>query len=121
MNRGGTVKDDDIHVGDIVRVRQWDDMENEYYNVANDILGGDIIIEQKITCFSTQMKKYCGGIFTVAEIYKSSRDRVGYKFFDNENTGINRWFICAEMLEPFEEDIELEVADDNDIELLLLT
>ena len=62
------MKDDDIHVGDIVRVRQWDDMANEYYIAANDILGGDIIIEQKITRFSTQMKKYCGGIFTVAEL-----------------------------------------------------
>ena len=115
------MRDEEIHIGDIVRIREWDDMANEYYIAANDILGGDIIIEQKITRFSTQMKKYCGGIFTVAELYKSSRGRVGYKFFDNENTGINRWFICAEMLEPFEEDIELEVADDNDIEFLLLT
>lgn len=30
MNRGGTVKDKDIHIRDIVRVRQWDDMANEF-------------------------------------------------------------------------------------------
>lgn len=43
---------------------------------------------------------------------------IGYKFNDEDNSGINNWFICAEMLEPFKDDIEWEVANDEEIKLL---
>ena len=114
MNRGGTVKDKDIHIGDIVRVRQWDDMANEF----RCILDFSIEITKKRTRFTNHMKKYCGKVFTVSEAYMSNGISIGYKFNDEDNSGINNWFICAEMLEPFENDIEWEVADDEDMKLL---
>ena len=118
------MKDGEIHVGDVLRIREWDDMVSEYgkrdsfrdYGVG---ILPDIAIPIKRTRFTTHMKKFCGKVFTVSEIYLSGGISVGYKFEDKNDTGINRWFICAEMLEPFVEDKEWEIADDNDIELLL--
>lgn len=110
------MRDEDIHIGDMVRVRQWYDLANEY----GENCYYDIPIYAKRTRFTTYMKKFCGNVFTVSEAYLSGDVSIGYKFQDDNGTGINLWFICAEMLEPFEEDNKWEVASDNDI-LSLLT
>ena len=121
------MRDEDIHIGDMVRVRQWDDLANEYGENCHFVEGlfessyrsYDIPIHAKRTRFSTYMKKFCGNVFTVSKTYLSGGVFTGYRFWDDNLTGINQWFICAEMLEPFEEDDKWEVASDNDIVLLL--
>lgn len=120
------MKDEDIHIGDMVRVRQWGDLVNEYgedchiESLVEFVRSTyDIPIHAKRTRFTAYMEKFCGKVFTVSEAYLSGGVSIGYKFHDDNDTGINRWFICAEMLEPFEEDDKWEVASDNDIVLLL--
>lgn len=123
------MRDEDIHIGDMVRVRQWYDLANEYGENCHLVEGlfepsnkaYDIPIHAKRTWFTAHMEKFCGNVFTVSEAYLSGGVSIGYKFQDDNDTGINRWFICAEMLEAVDEDNEWEIADDNDIESLLLT
>lgn len=106
------MKDDEIHVGDVLRVRQWDDMVREFGIYAD----GYIRIANKSTNFSPSMRRYCGQIFTVDQQYKSGIHGFSYKC--KEKSGIQNFFVCSEMLEPVDSDKDFEVASDKDIRLL---
>lgn len=112
------MRDEDIHIGDVLRIRQWDDMANEF---GVNALGS---IDCRC-CFTTEMIHMCGKQFTVSNIYEdygetiyNSMEGVEYDLdgieFDEDDT----WDISADMLEPYIEEKEWEVADDEEIKLL---
>ena len=78
----------DIHPGDRLRIRQWDDMKAEFGEAYGEI-----------TCefyFSSSMRELCGKEFTVEKVF----DRQVYPVETNETRCFKRWSISADMVEP---------------------
>lgn len=78
-------------VGERVRIRQWDDMVEEY----GERPGGDIL-PPGISCyFVSSMRDLCGKTFTIT----GSNPNYGksFEYFFAENVG---WHIAEYMLEP---------------------
>lgn len=105
------MRDDEIHIGDVLQIRQWEDMEEEFG------LGGEggILL---VPSFPGEMRYLCGTQFTVKNIYKDNGG-IRYRSFEggeNERP-FGHWYISADMLEPFTED-DFEVANDEDMKLL---
>lgn len=104
------MRDEDIHIGDVLRIRQWDDMANEFgVNAPGSI--------DCRCCFITSMIYMCGKQFTVSNIYNNC----GTTYHSAEGVEYNydvAWNISADMLEPYIEEKEWEVADDEEIKLL---
>lgn len=98
------MRDEEIHIGDIVRIREWDDMANEF-NIDND---GDIRIAKDLY-FTKLMKRLCGKVLTVSSMFREEDRKAGFLF--SEKIG---WFICSEMLEPYVEE-EYNIATDDEI------
>ena len=110
------MKDEDIHVGDVLRIRSFEDMKSEF-GVGQDgyIHGG------YGAWFGDEMEALCGNVFTVSELNDGGYGSIEYRSVEgveNCDDGAH-WGICAWMLEPYEEDTEWEVADDNQVALLL--
>ena len=93
----------EFHVGDVIRIRQWDDMKAEYGLDHR----GDIRCPG---CFVKAMKEFCGREVTITNIYPSGTvilsDRLGGYTYN------------ISMLEPIE-DLSPETIPDFDIDLLL--
>lgn len=81
------MKDKDIHVGDVLRIRQWDDMEAEFGTFL-----GERILTPNYN-FLSKMAYLCGKLFTVSGVYND----VCYQSEENVE---GSWKITAEMLEP---------------------
>lgn len=110
------MRDEDIYVGDVLRVRNWDDVINEF-SVSP---GGNMIIFKngKQMLIGSAWKYMFGEKFTVKNAVKSHWGIV-YKSWEGiENRwGITLSVIC-EMLEPFIDE-DIEVATDDEISVLL--
>lgn len=105
------MRDSEIHVGDMLQVRSFEDMKSEF-GVDQD---GHIHGEHDVW-FGDVMKALCGNVFTVSEFSDGEyRSIEGVEDCDDGT----HWSICAWMLEPYEDNTEMEVADDNQIALLL--
>lgn len=108
------MRDEDIHVGDRLRIRQWEDMELEFG------LSGTGSI--KCVCgFVKEMRYLCGRPFTI----KAQEERRGHDAYLSEEREEfcrkapgGRWKISADMLEPAPS-IEIEPFTDNELENLL--
>lgn len=104
--------DKDIHVGDVVRVRQWNDMASEYTAVGNDIYIYNYNHSRLIDAFVSSMRSLCGTVFTVL---RKEEHRNGSMRYESVEGFHNKWTITAEMLEPLEDDTEeFDVASDED-------
>lgn len=111
------MKEKDIHVGDILRIRSYEDMVEEYGCDSYGIIYSDGF------CFSDVMRELCGRQFTVSEI--GHDEWVPGTFFLSKE-GIEcygdddgwHWYISAWMLEPYEDEEDLECATDDEIMLL---
>lgn len=57
---------EDIRVGDVLKIRQWDDMADEFGTLD---LMGSIYIKVDQSFFVPAMKYLCGKIFTVKKIF----------------------------------------------------
>lgn len=103
------MKDEDIHIGDVLRIRQWDDMVDEFgLNSYGYIECSGV--------FATNMKYLCGKQFTVSSIEYGtyySDERV-----ERNSLGRMIWRITADMLEPSEEDSLEDITDEELIKLL---
>lgn len=104
------MRDEDIHIGDVLRIRQWSDMVGEYgtTDLDEDYYYCMIQVSPRIR-FWRKMRYICGKTFTVSEIeeIQVESDKVKVYFSEEgvEETDftINNcypWYICAEMLEP---------------------
>ena len=117
------MRDEDIHIGDVLRIRQWEDMVAEYGMTTSDEYSYYCATQvRKEVRFVKQMKHLCGLNFTVSNVYDVEVLDNNIKFYrSKENVEGKRdsgvWLICAEMLEPFIEE-DFEVASDEDIKLL---
>lgn len=107
------MKLEDIHVGDVLRVRAWKDMESEF---GLDSYGGI----DCLGCFEPEMKYLCGKVFTVdhidygmgdIEASVRSREECETCDFPENSTGVT-WTITSDMLEPlFEQNLAEELYD----------
>ena len=106
------MRDSDIHVGDVLKVRLWEDMSHEY--VIDEY--GNVIIPNEYS-FIRAMKHLCGKALTVKEKRVTSKGCMRYYSIENieEFDGECAWVITAGMLEPFEDETdEFDVASDED-------
>lgn len=84
----------EFKVGDKVRIRQWDDMVEEFGLDGN----GDI----KCMCyFIREMKNFCHKTATIAEIRTIFDKTLVYLKFDNENLNSYSWDFTTDMIEPY--------------------
>lgn len=106
------MRDSDIHVGDVLKVKMWEDMSHEY--VVDEC--GNMVIPNEYR-FIRAMKYLCGKAFTVKEKQVTSNGRMRYYSIENveEFDGEWAWGITAGMLEPFEDETdEFDVASNED-------
>lgn len=103
---------EDIHVGDVLQVRQWDDMVAE---CGIDLVGGTKCIRTEPAPFIDEMRHLCGEPFKVEHICKDGR-----LIAENQYV-FNGWFICAHMLEPQYEPIEYDQIPESSLYDFLTT
>lgn len=104
------MKLEDIRIGDELRIRQWDDMVDEFG--INDY----VIIPVRLG-FNADMAYMCGEKFTVSAIncgILSSIEKIEYK----RGNG-TYWYISADMLEPIMDELpDFEVSQDDFLDIL---
>lgn len=104
------MKLEDIRVGDELRIRQWDDMVDEF---GIDYFGA---IPVRLG-FNKSMAYMCGEKFTVSAIdgyCLSSIEKIEYKSDDTDY-----WYISADMLEPIMDELpDFEVDQDDFLNIL---
>ena len=93
---------EDIHVGDVVRIRDWDDMVQEFGIIEGCIKTKPV--------FSKRMRHLCGRVMTITEAI-GSRDII------TDDIATEPWFLGADMFEPAQ--LTLEPFDNDDIRMLL--
>lgn len=109
------MKLEDIHVGDILKVRGWDDMVSEYGEDSH----GDIRVGVGIW-FAKPMRYLCGRVFTVNSIsrYGTLHSAEGIEFeADPLNPEDYEWAITASMLELYFLDLTEPEEDYSTIDL----
>lgn len=84
------MKLEDIHIGDVVRIRQYEDMVREF----GERRGGNTRWINIPCPFVDTMKYLCGQTFTVSETYSFGRIVLD---------GDVGWMITADMVEPAEQ------------------
>lgn len=104
------MKDSEINIGDVLRIRSFEDMKSEFgIDEDGDIHGG------RTAWFDNEMKPLCGKVFTVSEFeYDEYHSVEGVEDCDDGT----HWSISAWMLEPFNDTDELEPASDDDFDVL---
>lgn len=109
------MEEKDIHIGDVLKIRSWEDMKFEY---GVDEFGA--IVSDKGVCFHEEMQYLCGRIFTVEDVeQRVGKETKYYSVEDVENLDTyGGWYITAWMLEPYEDDEDFECATDDEITLL---
>lgn len=117
------MRDEEIHVGDVLRVREWNDMANEFTTDPD----GDIWIpfddfdDSSGIWFIRSMEYLCGKTFTVESITDMPSY---YMYCSEEKIEFKNGFcyvITSEMLESLNEPInepDFEVATDDEIKAL---
>lgn len=102
------MRDEDIHVGDVLRIRQWDDMAAEFGTFART--GIKLRILTPNYNFLRKMDYLCGQLFTVS----GTCDNACYQSEENVE---GRWKITAEMLDPayIHEEVPEEPLPDIDL------
>ena len=93
---------EDIHVGDVVRIRDWDDMAKEFGVTEGCIKTRPV--------FSEKMRYLCGRVMTITKAI-STRD------IFTDDIATEHWFLGADMFEPAQ--LTLEPFDNDDICMLL--
>lgn len=88
----------EFYVGQRVRIRQWDDMENQY----------GLTIQKSINClfhFVQSMKKFCGREFTI-----KSTDGLEVLFVEPTDSYPYHWSL--DMIEPVKEHEDFSPSQD---------
>jgi hypothetical protein len=86
-------------VGDKVKIREWDDLVNEFGTDKNGCIG------IKNTVYEPGFEKYCGNVYTITSFYD------GHPVINEEDF----FYIDEEILEKVNEVPEEVVEDVNDI------
>ena len=96
----------EFHAGDVVRIRDWDDMETEF---GLNSYGN---IDCRFT-FTHEMSAYCGEVYTIGRI--DERKHVHFEERHSLSSGYNVSFDMIELVE----DLGLETIPDFDLDALL--
>lgn len=95
------MKPSEIEVGDELKIRSWDDVENEF---GTDDYGNIPCEGTFVRC----MQHICNSPFTV------KRARGGmFKYFVSEEGSEGDWVISADMLEPRKADDKPDESDED--------
>lgn len=103
------MRSEDIHIGDILLVRQWDDMVHEFGTDADGCINTRY-------GFRPDIKDLCGKQFRVTEIL----DGVFGKLYEGIILDVSKTepkHFAPDELEPLSDE-EWDVADDEEIKLL---
>lgn len=95
----------DIHSGDCLRIRDWQDLYNEFRVVPSSISGKPFIqisFGRDKPCFVPDMIPYCGKLIIVRKMYYGETF-CSDLLIDFEGRSGFSW--CAEMFEPVESEI----------------
>ena len=85
-----------IKEGNIVKVRQFDDMEKQYgYRYV-----GDFKVINVYMSFTEDMKKICGDVINIDEEIEKNYEKRGYFYYQG-------FSISTDMLEPYEEELDV--------------
>ena len=98
INWKGIIKADNI-----VKIRQWDDMEKEYgisYERGNSCFDPDILVINCREKFTEEMKKYCGETIKINENMERSFNKYGVFIYKGHA-------ISTDMLELYEEELDV--------------
>ena len=82
-----------IKEGNIVKVRQWEDMAKEY----------GVSLDCAIDCFKKftgNMREYCGETIKITKNMEKKFNECGYFYYEN-------YMFSADMLEPYEEELDV--------------
>lgn len=101
------MREEDIHIGDRLRIRQWDDMVSEFGLDSY----GDILCHALFTDTMRDDFHLCGQPFTVTGMSKSERGFMKYKSQEG-----CPYIITADMLEPIN---KITPFTDDEMRLLL--
>lgn len=102
------MRDEDIKVGDVLRIRQWDDMAAEFG--TESYLDMTRIKTSRIR-FTERMKYMCGATFTISRRAYDERGWFYYRSAEGIEDIMKAVFvITSEMLEPFSNDKEEEFS-----------
>ena len=108
------MEEKDIHIGDVLKIRSWEDMCMEF-----DVDEDEEILYDGVW-FLKDMRDLCGKIFTVSNA--EGDDECGYDYQSVQGVEhldkYKTWSIRAWMLEPYEDDEDFECATDDEITLL---
>ena len=96
MNREKINWSEIIKAGNIVKVRQWDDMEEEFGSCysANKL----VINCSKI--FTEEMREYCGETIEITKNMEKKFNEYGYFYYEG-------CMFSTDMLEPYEEELDV--------------
>ena len=103
---------EDIHVGDRVRIREWDDMAAEYKDVA-----GDTIYLPSEIDFAPDMREYCGKEATIAKINTVVPGKYARIWFENYDYWCD-WVFTNEMIELIDDVPPYEITDEEFFKIL---
>lgn len=95
----------EFHIGDVVRIRDWDDMEAEF---GLNRYGN---IDCRFT-FTHKMSAYCGEVYTIERI------RGEHVYFEERHSLSSDFNVAFDMIELVE-DPGLETIPDFDLDALL--
>lgn len=94
----------DIHIGDVLQVREWDDMLKEFGLYGRDSINAEFV-------FTPEMKYLCGQIFTVQDIN------------DGKVISVERceggWNVSADMLKPYDGECNDSTYENIDVSSFL--
>lgn len=83
----------EFKVGDIVRIRQWDDMVKEF-----KMLGESIKCTPPYIIFNPKMRKYCCELCEITSIHEKE---IELNFLCKEFKDIDKWIFTTDMIEPY--------------------
>ena len=92
-----------IKAGNIVKVRQWDDMKKEYgisYERSNICFDPGILVINCREKFTEEMRKYCGETIKINENMEKYFNKYGVFIYKGHA-------ISTDMLEPYEEELDV--------------
>ena len=103
MNRENIYWKAIIKEGNIVKVRQWDDMINEYgisYERGQCFYDACKVVIDCSKKFTEDMEKYCGKTIKINKNMEKKFNEDGYFYYED-------YVISTDMLEPYEEELDV--------------
>ena len=104
---------EDIHIGDRIRIREWEDMAAEYGEVS-----GAIYTPISRIGFVSKMREYCGKEATIAKINTSPTGKYARILFKNGDCDWGTWTFTNEMIELIDDTPPYEITDEEFLEIL---